>query len=63
MVISIRDHIGIIPMYVGWGRDGALWFASELKALVEDCERFEEFPPGSFLVKIQITGLRTLLVK
>ncbi len=25
---------------------GSVWFASEMKALKDDCERFEEFPPG-----------------
>lgn len=34
--------------FSGWGRDGSLWFASELKALCEDCDRFEEVPPGHY---------------
>jgi len=46
--LAARDPIGIVPLYVGWGRDGSLWFASEMKALVNDCERFEEFPPGCY---------------
>ena len=25
---------------------GSVWFASEMKALHDDCERFEAFPPG-----------------
>ena len=48
--LAARDHIGIIPLYMGWGRDGSVWFASELKALAEDCERFIEFPPGHFFL-------------
>lgn len=44
--IAARDPIGITPLYLGWGRDGSVWFASEMKALKDDCERFEEFPPG-----------------
>jgi len=43
-----RDHIGIVPLYVGYGADGSVWFASELKALAKDCARIEEFPPGHF---------------
>lgn len=41
-----RDHLGIIPLY--WGRDADknLYFASELKALVDCCTSIEEFPPG-----------------
>jgi len=46
--LAARDPIGILPLYVGWGRDGSIWFASEMKALSNDCERFEEFPPGSY---------------
>jgi asparagine synthetase B (glutamine-hydrolysing) len=29
-----RDHMGITPLYIGYGLDGSIWFASELKALV-----------------------------
>lgn len=25
---------------------GSIWFASEMKALIDDCERFISFPPG-----------------
>lgn len=25
---------------------GSVWFSSEMKALKDDCERFEVFPPG-----------------
>jgi len=46
--LAARDPIGIVPLYVGWGRDGSLWFASEMKALATECERFEEFPPGHY---------------
>eukprot|EP00744_Colponema_vietnamica_P005689 GILI01008306.1.p2 GENE.GILI01008306.1~~GILI01008306.1.p2 ORF type:complete len:598 (-),score=212.50 GILI01008306.1:51-1844(-) len=44
--IAARDPLGKIPLYMGWGSDGAMYFASELKALKDDCERFEIFPPG-----------------
>ncbi|KAJ7525344.1 hypothetical protein O6H91_17G046600 [Diphasiastrum complanatum] len=44
--IAARDPIGITPLYLGWGIDGSVWFASEMKALKDDCERFEIFPPG-----------------
>ena len=43
-----RDHIGIIPLYIGWGRDGATYVASEMKALDAVCETIEEFPPGHY---------------
>ncbi|XP_031477605.1 asparagine synthetase [glutamine-hydrolyzing] 2-like [Nymphaea colorata] len=44
--IAARDAIGITPLYMGWGLDGSIWFASEMKALSDDCEHFVSFPPG-----------------
>ena len=45
-----RDPVGIIPLYMGWGSDGSVWFASEMKALQEYCDHFEIFPPGHYYV-------------
>ena len=45
-----RDAVGVCPLYIGWGRDGSVCFASELKALQGRCERFEVFKPGHFFV-------------
>lgn len=44
--LAARDHMGITPLYYGYGADGSVWFASEMKALEEGCVRFEVFPPG-----------------
>ena len=44
-----RDHIGIIPLYTGWDRQGNFYVASELKALEGVCPQIEEFPPGHYL--------------
>jgi asparagine synthase (glutamine-hydrolysing) len=41
-----RDLIGIIPLYIGWGKDGSTQVASELKCLHKSCVRYEAFPPG-----------------
>ncbi|KAI9225165.1 asparagine synthase [Blastocladiella britannica] len=42
-----RDPIGITTLYMGWsGKDGSVWFASEMKSLNEDCDRIVAFPPG-----------------
>src|ERR1700726_4668367 len=41
-----RDHIGIVPLYIGWDGDGTTYVASEMKALDAVCERIEECPPG-----------------
>lgn len=45
-----RDHVGICPLYIGWGADGSIWFASEFKALEEVCARYECFPPGEYFL-------------
>ncbi len=44
-----RDHIGIIPLYIGYDHEGRLYVASEMKALVDCCETVKEFPAGSYL--------------
>lgn len=44
-----RDHIGIIPLYMGWDEYGNFYVASELKALEGYCRKIEEFPPAHYL--------------
>ena len=44
-----RDHIGIIPLYIGWDEKGTLYVASELKSLEGVCSKIELFPPGHYL--------------
>lgn len=44
-----RDHMGIIPLYMGWDKDGTFYVASELKALEGVCTKIELFPPGHYL--------------
>lgn len=44
-----RDHMGIIPLYMGWDADGTFYVASELKALEGVCTKIELFPPGHYL--------------
>jgi len=44
-----RDHIGIIPLYMGWDQFGNFYVASELKALEGVCKKIEEFLPGHYL--------------
>ena len=43
-----RDHIGVIPLYIGYDSDGKVYCASELKALEGFCERYEPFLPGHY---------------
>ncbi len=44
-----RDHMGIIPLYIGWDKMGTFYVASELKALEGICNKIEVFPPGHYL--------------
>jgi asparagine synthase (glutamine-hydrolysing) len=44
-----RDHIGIVPLYMGWDQSGNFYVASELKALEGVCNKIEEFLPGHYL--------------
>ncbi|MEZ4809375.1 MAG: asparagine synthase B [Allomuricauda sp.] len=44
-----RDHMGIIPLYIGWDKNGTFYVASELKALEGTCAKIELFPPGHYL--------------
>lgn len=44
-----RDHMGIIPLYMGWDKNGSFYVASELKSLEGLCNKIEEFLPGHFL--------------
>ncbi len=43
-----RDPIGVIPLYIGWDRDGQFYVASELKALEGTCTTIQPFQPGHY---------------
>jgi len=44
--LAARDPIGIRPMFYGYAKDGAILFASEMKALTVLCDEVKPFPPG-----------------
>lgn len=44
-----RDHMGIIPLYIGWDENGTFYVASELKALEGYCNKIQLFPPGHYM--------------
>lgn len=48
-IFAARDHMGIVPMYVGTDREGRFYVASEMKALTPVCDSVQEFPPRSYL--------------
>ena len=43
-----RDHLGIIPLYMGWDSEKNFFVASELKALEGHCKEIKIFPPGHY---------------
>ncbi|RMB63877.1 asparagine synthase B [Dokdonia sinensis] len=47
-----RDHMGIIPLYIGWDQHGTFYVASELKALEGVCSKIELFPPGHYMSSV-----------
>ena len=45
-----RDHMGIIPLYMGWDDKDIFYVSSELKSLEGVCSKIELFPPGHYLL-------------
>ena len=45
-----RDHMGIIPLYIGWDSEKIFYVSSELKALEGVCNKIELFPPGHYFL-------------
>ena len=46
--IAGRDPIGIKPLYYGKDESGRMYFASEMKAIADQCVEFAAFPPGHY---------------
>lgn len=53
-----RDHMGIIPLYMGWDKFGNFFVASELKALEGVCSKIQEFLPGHYIYSKESTELQ-----
>ena len=51
-IVVGRDHIGIIPLYMG-SSDGLKWFSSELKCLHDVCEHVNIFLKKMFEKKCE----------
>jgi len=50
-----RDHIGIVPLYIGWDKNGVNYVASEMKSIEPYCEKLQEFPSGHYYHKGEFT--------
>ena len=49
LYLVARDHMGIIPLYMGWDERNHFYVASELKALEGICKVIDPFLPGHYL--------------
>lgn len=47
-IIAARDPIGVTTLYQGWSSrcPETVFFSSELKCLVDECDKIVSFPPG-----------------
>lgn len=46
--IAGRDPMGVKPLYYGMDERGRMYFASEMKPIVDQCKTFSTFPPGHY---------------
>jgi len=46
--MAARDPIGVKPLYYGTDKNGKMYFASEMKAISDQCFEMEAFPPGHY---------------
>jgi len=46
--IAGRDPLGVKPLYYGLDERGRVYFASEMKAITDQCKSFSAFPPGHY---------------
>ncbi|RLD67157.1 MAG: asparagine synthase B [Bacteroidetes bacterium] len=46
--MAARDPIGVKPLYYGTDKSGKMYFASEMKAISDQCFEMEAFPPGHY---------------
>ena len=53
-IIVARDAVGVMPLYYGYGYDGSIAFASEMKALKGLVGSVRIFPPGHMFTKGQL---------
>ena len=48
-----RDHMGIIPLYMGYDEHGQFFVASEMKSLEGVCSSIKEFPAGHYYSSLE----------
>lgn len=46
--MAARDPLGVKPLYYGLDERGRMFFASEMKAIIDQCKTCSTFPPGHY---------------
>jgi len=49
--LAARDHVGIIPTYIGTGKNGERYISNELKSISDDCVSVEILKPGHYITE------------
>jgi asparagine synthase (glutamine-hydrolysing) len=49
-----RDPIGITSLYIGWGKDGSIWVASEMKCINDECIKQAGWQAGRLVDMIRV---------
>ena len=61
-LVLTRDPLGVSPLYYGFNRDHILFFASEVKGLLDWVDQVQELPPGSTLKNGMVSSRNHLAV-
>jgi asparagine synthase (glutamine-hydrolysing) len=48
IILPDEIHLGLKPFYYGLDERGRMYFASEMKAIADQCKTFSTFPPGHY---------------
>ncbi len=46
--MAARDPLGVKPLYYGLDERGRIYFASEMKVIIDQCKTCSTFPPGHY---------------
>jgi len=44
-----RDHVGIIPLYIGVSKENEIYIANEMKAIHDQCITLDIVKPGHYI--------------
>lgn len=56
MLYAGRDPYGVRPMFIGYGKEKGVFFGSQIKSLINVCEKIEPFLPSTWAQFDAATG-------